>query len=333
MDSGDRRNSGGYSNSYNSNRDHNSYNNRDYNSNREGNAYNNSYNNRYNSSSSNQNSSHRSQRPDGSYRPATRPPRPGYSAPGESPAYVPPARRYDAPSTTPSTIETAAEEREVSWADEDAPIVKEVSGCEGLSETEAESESEAVVEVEKVKEVELVETATVNETTTVNEAQVKRAPSKLATAIDDALDSLSLGAASNESGSAAAERPTMGRFAAQIARNERNGYTLGSGYQRRDYTQRDQRDGYQRSDGYQRNYQQQRYSQDTECPKLKVCFESLSKLRREMAIINAKLEYIRYMMAAKDTDEMTQMERERVGQEANLMARINAIYEEIEALY
>ena len=69
-----------------------------------------------------------------------------------------------------------------------------------------------------------------------------------------------------------------------------------------------------------------------ECPRLRSCLDSLSKYRRDMAIINAKLEYIRYMRAAKDEEDLTPVEKERVAQEAALLEKINSLYEQIEAL-
>lgn len=356
--------------------DHSSNSHSNYNSNNTSHGANN-----YNYHSNNYSNSqvNRSQRSDGSYRPAVRPPRPGYAPPGESGRYVPPPKR----SETPSIIND--EEREVSWADEDAPIVKEISASECASENEffEETVKEAVKEAKKEASEESEKEAEKEcevEKSDANSAPTKRVPSKLATAIDDALDSLSLGDTSYDGGSAS-ERPTMGRFATQIARDERNGYTIGStsgsgygsgsgsGYQRynnryndrnndrnneysprneysRDNSSRNEysRDNSSRNDysrDYsrdnnrefsQRGFHQQRYSQEGECPKLKACFESLSKLRREMAVINAKLEYIRYMVAHKESEEMTDVERERVDQESALITRMNAIYEEIATL-
>lgn len=328
---------------------------------------------------------YRPARPDGSLRPPERPVRPGYN--GNS-TYVPPARRQDeaervdawgdsndaekesegvkeetteATTTSINTSDTASAEvndsDEYSWAEEDSPVVKK------FVESESECSSNEVPEV----------------STATN--AVKREPSKLATAIDDALDNLSFGSssASSTNNSNGGERQ-IGRFAAQIRDEQRNGsyYNRSSsssyGYERRTpYARNDQSQrggGYNSYDrpSYDRQYRprtEYSYSNGSEnisnaeapavnpasntnssaattslspsqsyaeCPRLRCFLDSLSKCRREMALINAKLEYIRYMRAAKDEADFTAVERERVDQEAALLTRMNALYEQIENL-
>ena len=59
--------------------------------------------------------------------------------------------------------------------------------------------------------------------------------------------------------------------------------------------------------------------------------EQLNALRREMAVINAKLEYIRYFKNL-DFSELTDAVKARVSKEKELAARMDTIFEAIEAL-
>lgn len=59
--------------------------------------------------------------------------------------------------------------------------------------------------------------------------------------------------------------------------------------------------------------------------------DQLNSLRREMAVINAKLEYIRFFKSL-DTAEMNEVERARVSKEKDLVGRMDAIFEAIDAL-
>ena len=50
-----------------------------------------------------------------------------------------------------------------------------------------------------------------------------------------------------------------------------------------------------------------------------------------MAVINAKLEYIKYVKS-RDMREMTEVERERLTSEAALVSRLDSIFESIDSL-
>lgn len=367
-------------------------------------------------SSTSESHSYRSVRPDGSLRPAERPVRPGYQ---ERTAYVPPARRREpvqqqqvkrasdaaepeaaaeiencasgnetvkvivneeaetetVPVSEESSFNTAVADDEYSWAEEESPVVKSfVAAGNSVSSVSVSSSSSSS---------EASRTATAIAAPEQEPASaIKREPSKLATAIDDALDNLSLGSASSGS-----ERQ-IGRFAAQIRDEQerventgrpsqycqRRAATYGHGQQRpsHDHHHHHHRSRYHHhqhdsgsrpSNDDSSNVNTTRIAinnssdnnnnssnsnnvnapgasqcsvshcqSNCECSKLRTCLESLSKYRREMALINAKLEYIRYMCAAKDEEDMSPVELERVGQEEALLARLDEIYVLIEGL-
>ena len=358
-----------------------------------------------------------SYRSDGSQRPAERPPRPGYTLSGSAPVYVPPPKREEvaaegqaevaervdswadtngngnadssekisssgnAQVTVQATqsIQSATTQRldDFSWAEEDSPVIKKFESESEQEQSGNESSTGAIL-------TETIISSTVNSTSTTGAAAPRREPSKLATAIDDALDTLSLD--SGNSGATGTGERQIGRFAAQIrneqrgdyshrdySRNERGYYQQRSTstYERRPYNSNSSASGYTdaRSNGYNnvsgynngtsnannsynvqsnppttsQSTSSQANPQSTrsplspsqsygECPRLRSCLDSLSKYRRDMAIINAKLEYIRYMRAAKDEEDLTPVEKERVAQEAALLEKINSLYEQIEAL-
>ncbi len=256
-----------------------------------------------------------------------------------------------APVITAAPVTKKSPERleEPSWAEEESPVVKKFSESEGEGESDQANEN--------------------GNSYSTSIPQTKREPSKLATAIDDALDNLSLDSSNGSNGSG--ERQ-IGRFATQIKNEQRCDYSQRY-YQprynerRRPYEpQQQQQRPYEQRGYYNRGYYGNDYNNTSsqssatasttvatapsavekqstssslspsqsygECPRLRSCLETLSKCRREMAIINAKLEYIRYMRAAKDEDDFSPVEKERVGQEATLLTKINSIYEQIEAL-
>lgn len=209
---------------------------------------------------------------------------------------------------------------------------------------------------------------TVIDTNTVIEEVLVREPpkpSQLATAIDTAIDATVL---NNGEGSVASTSTTnrpMGRFAAQIANGERFQYrrydNYGSSYQssNRDSTGdnnnnnlRDFRENSRlnssnynntsttwnrstSSTGFTPNFNETPTIKSSSNENLietefKTFLEELTGLRREMAIINAKLEYIRYMKA-RDSRELSEIEKERLQSESVLLNRIDAIYELIDS--
>lgn len=338
--------------------------------------YNSSYQNNRSDYNASSNTIPASQRPDGSYREEIRV-RPGYVPEGEKQAYVPPPARssnYNSPGSYSNMSRTlsvdSCEERVDSWADESAPILSEVTAK--LSEIENISEGTITVETVKADNVEIIETATDSssddeaeasaepantETVTTEVVREPRKPSQLATAIDTAIDSLNLGGSSGGDGST---RP-IGRFATQIANDEKEGRPSYSSYRRYDspsgsynregssYYNRDSQ-GYNNygsrsyynnngSSTFNRNRQSDSTSQQSETAAenrveadFKTFLEDLSALRREMAVINAKLEYIRYVKA-HDEDTITEVEAARLKLEPTLLARLDAIFESIDALH
>lgn len=371
----------------------------DYNNYRSSSNYNNNATGSYSSS----NNIPASRRPDGSYREEVRV-RPGYVPDGERQSYVPPPARnnysgYSSGNTGNAAI-SGVEDRVDSWADEEAPVLSEHSEYESNDiegpETETKKEetvetavtetvkesSDTVVSAEAVAvEAEDVETA-VPETSESPAPREPRKPSQLATAIDTAIDSLSINSGTGENGTPR----QIGRFAAQIANDEREGrtytprrydsssssggYYQGGGYNRNDYGRGDNQGGYNRdyrsynnTGSWNRNssYNSNRdaneeitsssaangsssnntlgnssgvghSSGDIRAEKeFKSFLEQLNALRREMAVINAKLEYIRYFKNL-DLVELSEAERSRLVKEKELVARMDAIFVAIEAL-
>lgn len=312
-----------------------------------------------------------SQRPDGSYREEVRV-RPGFVPEGEKQAYIPPPARSSpyAPSGSYSNIprtlsQDSSEDRVDSWADEEAPIlngkafkVMEPAVISKSPEVIAPEIPEAAPSPSAASTI--TATATEAETATdeipkgIEVVREPRKPSQLATAIDTAIDSLSLSLGGNTGSDSTAPRP-IGRFAAQIANEEREGRPAyrrydsynreGSGYTN-GYSNRDSQ-GYtsygNRSSSYTNNWnrstnQNETTSQQSETNSenrvendFKSFLEDLSTLRREMAVINAKLEYIRYVKA-HDADTLTELEATRLKLEPTLLARLDAIFESIDAL-
>lgn len=353
------------------------------------NNYNNSSESSYGSSSNYNNSSSSipsSKRPDGSYREEIKV-RPGHVPEAERQNYAPPHSRTSNHSgySSGNAAAIGAADLVDSWADMDAPVLSEYSESESNVIEDPESKSEIKsqsIEVSKpsVEVPKLVEAPKLAEASTAlsldNSSDVEsngspaprepRKPSQLATAIDTAIETVS-----NVSGISEASRP-IGRFAAQIANDERDGRTYtprrydsstSNHNYRTDYNQR----GYSRS-GYNNN-SRSNWNRDSsfnnnmnrdsvdEAPsaiaaissinlgatvgissgeirvekEFKSFLEQLNALRREMAVINAKLEYIRYFKSL-DTVEMNKVERARVLQEKDLLTRMDAIFEAFDAL-
>jgi hypothetical protein len=57
--------------------------------------------------------------------------------------------------------------------------------------------------------------------------------------------------------------------------------------------------------------------------------EELMTFRREMAVINAKLEYIRYMKG-RDSKDLSDVEKKRIEMEPVLISRLDVIFELID---
>lgn len=374
----------------------------DYNNYRSSSNYNNSAAGSYSSS----NNIPPSRRPDGSYREEVRV-RPGYIPDGERQSYIPPPARNNysgySNGNTGNMVVNGVEDRVDSWADEEAPVLSEHSEYESndIEEPAPESMKEEIVEAtvaETVKEFsETVMTAdttpstpeatedvetTVPETSESPAPREPRKPSQIATAIDTAIDSLSINSGTGENGTPR----QIGRFAAQIANDEREGrtytprrydssssnggYYQGGTYNRSDYGRGDNQSGYNRdyrsynnTGSWNRNpsYNSNRdaneeitsssaangsssnntlgnssgvghSSGDIRAEKeFKSFLEQLNSLRREMAVINAKLEYIRYFKNL-DLVELSEAERSRLVKEKELVARMDAIFVAIEAL-
>lgn len=297
-----------------------------------------------------------SRRPDGSYREEIRV-RPGFVPEAEKPVYVPPAARKRLEMMNPEG-EDDEEERIDSWADESAPVISEI--CSKTSELEVAEDEESSEEQED-SFVENESKIIVGEGTP---AKVIRKPSELATAIDNALDNLSL------TGSDPLAPRQIGRFATQIANDERegrpyyrryernyDGYRSGdqnnSGSYNSGYRSGDQsynggygggyRNGDQNSNGYNGGYRSEGYkssyyrrensSQDLSRVEgdYKNFMEELLQLRKEMAVINVKLEYIRYMKS-RDSKDLSEVEKERIEMEGGLVERLDALFEAVDAL-
>lgn len=353
-------------------------------------SYRNNYNNSNNSNESsyiNNKSSYvpSSRRPDGSYREEIRV-RPGHVPEAERKIYAPPAARssnyygYSSVMTADQSSRDSLEDRVDSWADEEAPVLSEYSECESKGVGEPVKNEEPKIEIAaNVQTTKAAEITADNEATVVTEASTAeeeveaessgsqalrepRKPSQLAAAIDTAIDSLSIVSSGSESGASR----QIGRFAAQIANEERYG---GSNYAPRRYESngynREYKSGYTSNNCWNRgsscnnNYNNQtkdtveeaasgssvvnasgnigsvttgNSSGDIRVEKeFKSFLERLNSLRREMAIINAKLEYIRYFKGL-DVTELNDAERARVSKEKDLVARMDAIFEAIEAL-
>lgn len=212
-----------------------------------------------------------------------------------------------------------------------------------------------------------LELLNVSENTT-NEVIVREPPkpSQLATAIDTAIDATILNSGeSSVSGIATSSitgRP-MGRFATQIANEEKYQYrrydNYGSNYQsgasfynNRDSTvdndnnTRDFRDNsrlpsnntWNRCTNFtetatpviNKSTKTHNTNENRIETEFKTFLEELTGLRREMAVINAKLEYIRYMKA-RDCRELSEIEKERLKSEPVLINRIDTIFELIDA--
>lgn len=321
-----------------------------------------------------------SRRPDGTYREEIRV-RPGFVPEAERQSYVPPAARssYSSNYNQRSESQESLEDRVDSWADEDAPVIVECSKTTEIKEEAPVVKVEAPVVVEEKETFAtacapaVIETATTdnvttegteNETTSATTpVREPRKPSQLATAIDTALDNLSIGSPSNSTDAPSTRQ--IGRFAAQIANDEREGRTYrrydnynnssnsgsGSGYYNRE------RDGQSGSGGYNRpynnwnrsgygsgssSYYKESTTEETNGTatnsnenrvenEFKTFLEQLTAFRREMALINAKLEYIRYVKS-RDTRELNEVERERLATEGALVSRLDSIFESIDAL-
>lgn len=337
--------------SYNSNRGH----------------YNNNLSSNYEKSSSSSSYIPSSRRADGSYREEIRV-RPGFVPAAERQSYAPPAARsssYSSNYVKISESQESLEDRIDSWADEDAPIIserirtaeaeiiKEVAEVKDDFEDVADKESVSTDTKEPTEETEVVES---DATTPASEP---RKPSQLATAIDTALDSLSIGSPSSNNETSSNRQ--IGRFASQIANEEREGRTYrrydgysnnysnsGTGYYNRD---RDNQGGYNRPyNNWNRNGSsgngpvKESSNEETNVvasnssesenrveSEFKTFLDELTVYRREMAIINAKLEYIRYVKS-RDMRELTEVERERVALEPALVSRLDSIFESIDSL-
>ena len=334
-----------------------------------------------------------SRRPDGSYREEIRV-KPGHVPEAERQSYIPPAARTSYASNYSygsNGSQESLEDRVDSWADEDAPVTEAfmrtaevtetvettVNSQETLvkiTETVSEVSTETVVEtvVETVAET-TEESAATSATETVegedvSTAREPRKPSQLATAIDTALDSLSIGSPSNSNDTAATRQ--IGRFAAQIANDEREGRTYrrydgysnynNSGYSNNNGYYNNNSSGYYNRDrdgqsGYTRNFnnwnrsgssnynsQKETITEETNGTasttsetrvegEFKTFLEQLNAYRREMAVINAKLEYIKYVKS-RDARELTEVERERLAAESVLVSRLDSIFESIDSL-
>jgi hypothetical protein len=317
-----------------------------------------------------------SRRPDGSYRGEIRV-RPGFVPQAERQAYAPPYRGNSI--ETSSTSRESLEDRVDSWADEEAPVLSDLSTGNSTSKA---SNVEVEEKEEKEEKVEEISTKTTEVTTSTPEA---RKPSQLATAIDTALDNLSLSSTS-VSAESSSSRP-IGRFAAQIANDDRggsseyrpyrrydnnysrdgSGYSSGYSNNRSDYnsnrsdynsnrsdynpnrsdynsnrseynTRSDNRNSWGRTQSSQENVSNSNSNSNGNVinenrveNEFKAFLEELAVLRREMAVINAKLEYIRYMKA-RDACDLSEIERTRMAMEPVLISRFGAIFEAIEGL-
>jgi hypothetical protein len=299
-----------------------------------------------------------SRRPDGSYRGEIRV-RPGFVPQAERQAYAPPYRGNSI--ETSSTSRESLEDRVDSWADEEAPVLSDLSTGNSTSKA---SNVEVEEKEEKEEKVEEISTKTTEVTTSTPEA---RKPSQLATAIDTALDNLSLSSTS-VSAESSSSRP-IGRFAAQIANDDRggsseyrpyrrydnnysrdgSGYSSGYSTNRSDYnsnrsdyntrsdynnTRSDNRNSWGRTQNSQENVSNSNgnvINENRVENEFKAFLEELAVLRREMAVINAKLEYIRYMKA-RDACDLSEIERTRMAMEPVLISRFGAIFEAIEGL-
>ena len=314
-----------------------------------------------------------SRRTDGSYREEIRV-RPGFVPEAEKQSYAPPAARssYSSTNNKMSESKESLEDRVDSWAEEDAPVINE-----GNRTTETKITKEVLIEasatpVEDISIKEVVITAETKEHIHIEEAEVvendstsparePRKPSQLATAIDTALDSLSIGSPSSNNETSSTRQ--IGRFAAQIANEEREGRTYrrydgysnnynnnnstttGSGYYNRDNSQGAYNRPYnnwnrsgssgngpckepstEETNGIASNSSETRVESE-----FKTFLDQLTVYRREMAVINAKLEYIKYVKS-RDMREMTEVERERLTSEAALVSRLDSIFESIDSL-
>lgn len=348
--------SGGNNNSYSGSGGY--YNNNNNNNNRSSGYYSNNYGYGNNHVPS-------SRRPDGSYRNEIRV-RPGFVPEAERQSYVPPAARSSITSQGQGDDEDSAD-RIDSWADEVAPVISDFSEVEN-----EEIKKEKLVEKDQEKpDSENSVVAVPIEPVT----REPRKPSQLATAIDTALDSLSLDPASPSGESPSSANRPIGRFAAQIANDEREGRSYrGYGYgcynrdreggSNRDRDNNGSYNNYSRDNRDYRDYNRSSYNNwnrnstettgSTEVPaststavaavmtsspsseirlekEFKSFLEQLTALRREMAVINAKLEYIKYIKGL-GREDLSGTERERLGKESGLIARMNAIFEAIDAL-
>lgn len=303
-----------------------------------------------------------SRRPDGTYREEVRV-RPGFIPEAERQSYITPAARssYSSNYNPRSDSQESLEDRVDSWADEDAPVIYErnkvikinaVKEEEKLNEVKEEASTADNKEISESSEISESE----NDASITTPAREPRKPSQLAAAIDTALDSLSIGSpSSNNDGNSSRQ---IGRFASQIANDEREGRTYRryegysnnysnsnrfSGHYNRD---RDGQCGYNRPyNNWNRNGSSYKDSSNTEETngtasnssenrvenEFKSFLDQLTVYRREMALINAKLEYIRYVKS-RDTRELTEIERERLATEAVLVSRLDSIFESIDSL-
>lgn len=326
-----------------------------------------------------------SRRPDGSYREEIRV-RPGHVPEAERQSYAPPQSRASSGSnysgySSSGNAAAGADDRVDSWADMDAPVLSEYSESESnvVEEPEpkaAENEikTEAPVTSKPAAEAVTPDVASVTEAEEAESSsspaptREPRKPSQLATAIDTAIDS-SLSSVSGTAETGAA-RP-IGRFAAQIANDERDGRSSyaprrydSNGYSRPDYQgYRDtSRSSYttgtgstwNRGTSYNNNMNRDPADDSPSVSaanlpnnlgssvgnssgeirvekEFKSFLDQLNSLRREMAVINAKLEYIRFFKSL-DTAEMNEVERARVSKEKDLVGRMDAIFEAIDAL-
>ena len=312
-----------------------------------------------------------SRRPDGTYREEIRV-RPGFVPEAERQTYVPPAARNSFSSTFNQKSESQEDldDRVDSWADEEAPVifegnrretVKEAASCESIEKAQEETctskveePTSSAISVEKVDE---------SHSKTSIAPRGERKPNQLATAIDTTLDSLSIGSPSNSNEASSTRQ--IGRFATQIANDEREGRT----YRHHDNYNDNNSSGFyiRNRDGYNRSYNNWNrnrnsahgsYSNfvasssivkvptsDAEDPngtelnscetrienEFKSFLERLNGYRREMAVINAKLEYIRYFKL-RDVQELSEVEKERIASEGTLVSRMNSIFEALDAL-
>ena len=354
----------------------------------------------YSSSNSYSNNVPPSRRPDGSYREEIRV-RPGYVPEAERQSYVPPparTRSYSDENTAIDSYRDILDDRVDSWADIDAPVLNEHNkyGSNDKEKTTAAKveASEVKIEINEVSEANVIKSTETSEIKT--EAALTsgtaaipeelepsgppairgepRKPSQLATAIDTAIDSLSIGSGAGETGTGAPRQ--VGRFAAQIACEEREGRTYaprryeassynnsgGHHSNRSDYQgyNRDNRsysnynnsnsNNWNRTSSYNNNSNRDTVEDATSAStvnasntlgsssgeirvekEFKSFLEQLNALRREMAVINAKLEYIRYFKNL-DFSELTDAVKARVSKEKELAARMDTIFEAIEAL-